>query len=64
MINISNMIIPDTLHGAIVLSAFDFVACFFVLYFISLFIKGIGYIDEKFPKSKDSEKNKVNKAVE
>ncbi|WP_282434531.1 hypothetical protein [Desulfotomaculum copahuensis] len=31
-------IIPDTLSGALVLSAFDFVACFFVLWFFGLII--------------------------
>jgi len=42
-------IIPDTLQGALVLSAFDFVACFFVLWGISYLIKGLGFICSKFP---------------
>jgi len=31
-------IIPDTVSGALVLSVFDFVACFFVLWFFGLVI--------------------------
>jgi len=42
-------IIPDTLQGAIVLSLFDFVACFFVLWGISYIIKLLGFICSKFP---------------
>ncbi len=49
MINISNAIVADTVHGAIILSVFDFFACFLVLYFISFFIKGITFLDEKIP---------------
>ena len=33
-------IISDTLYGAIVLSVFDFFACFIVLWFIGFFIEG------------------------
>ncbi len=29
-----------------ILSAFDFVACFFVLYFISFFIRALGFISK------------------
>jgi len=36
-----NAIIEDTVNGAILLSVFDFVMCFFVLYFFGLFIKGL-----------------------
>jgi predicted secreted protein len=32
-------IIQDTIAGALMLSVFDFIACFFVLYFIGFFIK-------------------------
>ena len=42
-------IIPDTLSGALVLSIFDFVACFFVLWGISFLIRGLGFISGKFP---------------
>jgi hypothetical protein len=34
-------IIQDTIYGALLLSIFDFIACFFVLYFIGLFIKAL-----------------------
>lgn len=44
-------IIPDTLSGALVLSIFDFVACFFVLWGISFFIKGMSFINSKLTKS-------------
>jgi len=37
-------IIQDTLSDAILLSVFDFVACFFVLYFISFFIRALGFL--------------------
>lgn len=50
-------IIPDTLSGALLLSVFDFVACFFVLYFISFFIRGLNNICNKLEaadKSQDS----------
>lgn len=53
MINFSTEIVSDTIQGALILSVFDFFACFFVLYFISFFIRGITYIDEKLPKTKD-----------
>ncbi len=36
--------IQDTMSGAIFLSVFDFVACFFVLYFISFFIRALGFL--------------------
>ena len=42
-------IIPDTLQGALVLSLFDFVACFFVLWGISYIIKFMGYLCNKYP---------------
>ncbi|HVI43035.1 MAG TPA: hypothetical protein VM577_20705 [Anaerovoracaceae bacterium] len=58
MINFSTAIVSDTIQGALVLSAFDFVACFFVLYFISFFIRGITYLDERIPKSKVGGKRK------
>jgi hypothetical protein len=50
MIDISNSIVSDTVQGAFLLSVFDFVACFFVLYFISFFIRGITYLDERILK--------------
>jgi hypothetical protein len=40
-------IIQDTISGAILLSVFDFVACFFVLYFISFFIKALIFLRKK-----------------
>ena len=49
-------IIPDTLSGALVLSVFDFVACFFVLWGISFMIRGLGYISSKFPEKLDNGK--------
>ena len=49
-------IIPDTLQGAFVLSGFDFVACFFVLWGISFLIRGMSYISNKFPDSSDQGK--------
>lgn len=52
MIDISNSIVSDTFQGALALSVFDFVACFFVLYFISFFIRGITFLDEKIPQPK------------
>jgi len=51
MENISTAIVSNTVHGALMLSIFDFVACFFVLYFISFFIRGITYFDEKAAKA-------------
>ena len=47
-------IIPDTLTGAFVLSAFDFVACFFVLWGISFLIRGLGYVSDKFSEKLDN----------
>jgi hypothetical protein len=47
MIHFSTAIVSDTVGGALILSIFDFIACFFVLYFISFFIRGITYLDEK-----------------
>jgi hypothetical protein len=47
-------IIPDTLQGAIVLSVFDFIACFFVLWGISFFIKALGIVDKKLLKNADN----------
>ncbi len=58
MINISTDIVSDTLHGAVVLSVFDFFACFFVLYFISLFIRAITYFDERIPQPKNGKRIK------
>ena len=52
MIDLSHSIVPDTINGALVLSIFDFVTCFFVLYFISFFIRGITFIDERLEKKK------------
>ena len=52
MIDLSNSIVPDTVNGALLLSVFDFITCFFVLYFISFFIRGITFIDEKLEKRK------------
>ena len=49
-------IIPDTLSGALVLSIFDFVACFFVLWGISFLIKGLGFISNKFPEPSEDKK--------
>lgn len=46
-------IIPDTLSGALVLSVFDFVACFFVLWGISFLIRGLSFVSNKFPDSTD-----------
>ncbi len=43
-------IIPDTLTGAIFLSIFDFITCFFVLYFISFFIRALKFLNKE-PKS-------------
>lgn len=40
-------LIPDTVQGTVILSVFDFFACFFVLYFIGLIIKGLGFIVSK-----------------
>ena len=40
-------IIQDTISGAILLSVFDYVACFFVLYFISYFIKALIFLRKK-----------------
>ncbi len=39
------MILQDTLHDAIVLSIFDFVLGFIVIYAIGLLIRGLGYIE-------------------
>lgn len=47
MTHFSTAIVSDTIWGALALSIFDFVACFFVLYFISFFIRAITYVDEK-----------------
>ncbi|OLN30199.1 hypothetical protein DSOL_3142 [Desulfosporosinus metallidurans] len=47
-------IIPDTLSGALVLSVFDFIACFFVLWGISFLIRGLGLISSKFPESTEA----------
>lgn len=49
-------IIPDTLSGAIVLSVFDFVACFFVLWGISFLIRGLGYFSKRFPEKLKEDK--------
>ncbi len=44
-------IIQDTITGVLLLSIFDFIACFFVLYFIGLFIKALPLLDRN--KKKD-----------
>jgi len=36
-----NGVIEDTISGAFFLSAFDFITCFFVLWFFGLIIKGL-----------------------
>lgn len=36
-----NGIIEDTVNGAVLLSVFDFVMCFFVLYFFGWFIRAL-----------------------
>jgi hypothetical protein len=46
--------IPDTVNGAIILSVFDFIACFFVLWFISFFIKGLSFICQKIEAKKEA----------
>lgn len=56
MTHFSTAIVSDTIWGALALSIFDFVACFFVLYFISFFIRGITYVDEKFLSKGDQDK--------
>lgn len=57
MIHFSTAIVSDTVGGALALSVFDFIACFFVLYFISFFIRAITYFDEKpLPPPKDQNK--------
>ncbi|MEI8215764.1 MAG: hypothetical protein WCF96_01580 [Eubacteriales bacterium] len=56
MININTNIVSDTVNGALILSIFDFFACFFVLYFISFFIRGITYFDEKLVKRENRKK--------
>jgi hypothetical protein len=53
-------IIPDTLQGAVVLSCFDFVACFFVLWGISYCIKGMGYLSNKFPENPNAAKKNLH----
>lgn len=58
MTDFSNSIIPDTLGGALILSVFDFIACFFVLYFISFFIKGITFLDKIIPLPKADRQKK------
>ncbi len=40
-------IIQDTITGALMLSIFDFIACFFVLYFIGIFIKILPFLKRK-----------------
>lgn len=49
-------IIPDTFSGALILSVFDFVACFFVLWGISFLIRGASFVSNKFPESSDDSK--------
>lgn len=39
------MVLKDTLGNAIILSIFDFLMGFVVLYFIGLLIRGLRYID-------------------
>jgi len=58
MINFSTAIVSDTIHGALILSVFDFIACFFVLYFISLFIRGVTFFDERIAKSEEIKNKK------
>lgn len=40
-------LIEDTVNGALMLSVFDFIACFFVLYFIGLIIRGVSWVINK-----------------
>ncbi len=40
-------IIHDTVGGALILSVFDFIACFFVLYFIGLVIRALSLLNRK-----------------
>lgn len=49
-------IIPDTLSGALVLSVFDFIACFCVLWGISFVIRGVSFVSNKFPDSTEDNK--------
>jgi hypothetical protein len=39
------LILQDTLHDAVVLSVFDFLLGFVVIYAIGLLIRGLGYIE-------------------
>jgi len=55
---ISTAIISDNIQGALALSVFDFIACFFVLWGISFFIRGISYFDEKYPSTPDGTTSK------
>lgn len=54
-------IIQDTLSGALILSLFDFVACFFVLWGISFLIRGLGFISTRLPEANDAAKTPINK---
>ncbi len=40
-------IIHDTVGGALILSVFDFLTCFFVLYFIGLVIRALSLLNRK-----------------
>jgi|GEM_PF-5670124 hypothetical protein len=40
-------LIPDTVSGSLLISVFDFFACFFVLYFIGLIIRGVSWLINK-----------------
>lgn len=53
-------IIPDTIQGSIILSVFDFVACFFVLWGISYLIRLLGYVCSKFPEAADDGKKSLH----
>ena len=65
MIDLSHSIVPDTINGALVLSIFDFITCFFVLYFISFFIRGITLVDEKLEKrKKEKDAAKLEQKIE
>ncbi len=47
-------LVPDTVNGALLISVFDFFACFFVLYFIGLIIRGVSYVVNKFDTKKEA----------
>ncbi|HEX3012177.1 MAG TPA: hypothetical protein VHQ70_09140 [Syntrophomonadaceae bacterium] len=47
-------LIPDSVNGSLILSVFDFFACFFVLYFIGMIIRGVSAVIRKFEVKKDA----------